>query len=259
MGEDGTVHRFVGIADDVTERKRAEEALKEAKQQAELYLDLMGHDINNMHQIALGYMEIARDMHPVAGQGEFLDKPIEVLQRSARLIQNVRKLQKLKDGVFQTQEVDACELLVDVQREFGAVPHKAITLNLNSCERCHVRANELLHDVFANLVSNAIKHTGDRADIVIDLDIVEDNDGLYCRFVVEDNGPGIPDDFKKVIFNRVLKGTDKAKGMGLGLYLVKSLVESYDGKVWVEDRVKGDHTKGAKFVVMLPATETERH
>jgi signal transduction histidine kinase len=43
------------------------------------------------------------------------------------------------------------------------------------------------------------------------------------------------------------------------LYLVKSLVESYDGKVWVEDRVKGDHTKGAKFVVMLPATETERH
>jgi PAS domain S-box-containing protein len=244
---------------DITERRRAEEALKEAKQQAELYLDLMGHDINNMHQIALGYMEIARDMHPVAGQGEFLDKPIEVLQRSARLIQNVRKLQKLKDGVFQTQEVDACELLVDVQREFGAVPHKAITLNLNRCERCHVRANELLHDVFANLVSNAIKHTGDRADIAIDLDIVEDNDGLHCRFVVEDNGPGIPDDFKKVIFNRVLKGTDKAKGMGLGLYLVKSLVESYDGKVWVEDRVKGDHTKGAKFVVMLPATETERH
>jgi signal transduction histidine kinase len=42
--------------------------------------------------------------------------------------------------------------------------------------------------------------------------------------------------------------------MGLGLYLVKTLVDSYGG-VWAEDRVPGDHTKGARFVVMLPAAE----
>jgi signal transduction histidine kinase len=72
---------------------------------------------------------------------------------------------------------------------------------------------------------------------------------------VEDNGRGIPDDFKRQIFNRMLKGTAKAKGMGLGLYLVRTLVNSYGGRVWVEDRVPGDHTKGAKFVVMLPAIE----
>jgi signal transduction histidine kinase len=53
----------------------------------------------------------------------------------------------------------------------------------------------------------------------------------------------------------MLKGDSKAKGIGLGLYLVKSLVESYDGQVWVEDRVPGDHTKGARFVVMLPTIE----
>jgi signal transduction histidine kinase len=45
------------------------------------------------------------------------------------------------------------------------------------------------------------------------------------------------------------------KGSGPGLYLVKSLVEGYGGRVWVEDRVHGDHTKGARFVVMLPAAD----
>jgi signal transduction histidine kinase len=132
-------------------------------------------------------------------------------------------------------------------------------LNINGYERCFVRANELLHDVFANLVSNAIKHTGDRADIVVDLDAVKDNGSRYYRVMVEDNGPGIPDDFKPKIFNRTLKGTNSARGMGLGLYLVKSLVDSYGGRVWVEDRIFGDHTKGAKFVVMLPAVDEQAH
>ncbi len=265
MHDDGEVQydaagkpiRMFGTVQDITERKRAEGEVIAAKQQAELYLDLMGHDINNMHQIALGYLELARDLQAVKGNNEYLDTPIEVLQRSAQLIQNVRKLQKLREGVFKTQDVDVCRLLADVQREFGAVPHKAIALNMNGCECCHVRANELLHDVFANLVSNAIKHTGDRADIVMDMGIVEEGDDRFCHVAVEDNGPGIPDDFKEKIFTRTLKGTANAKGMGLGLYLVKSLVDSYGGRVWVEDRVQGDYTKGARFVVMLPAVENQ--
>ncbi|MGA9138637.1 MAG: MEDS domain-containing protein [Methanocella sp.] len=248
---DGRDVRFE-LAIDITGRKRAEEELASAKARAELYLDLMGHDINNMHQIALGYLELARDMPTDGGGGEFLDKPIEVLQRSARLIKNVRKLQKLHDDVFQVEPVYIARVLGDVQREFGAVPDKSIMLNLNGREHCRVMANELLQDVFSNLVSNAIKHTGDHADIVVDLDVVEDHGRQYCRIFVEDDGPGIPDEFKGKIFNRLLKGTEKAKGMGLGLYLVKSLVGSFDGRVWVEDRVPGDHSKGAKFVVMLP-------
>ena len=157
--------------------------------------------------------------------------------------------------MFLTDRIDIRNMLASVQREFGAVPGKKVTLNINCNEPCHVRANELLHDVFANLVSNAIKHTGDRADISINMDRVKENGHVYCRVSVEDNGPGIPEDFKGLIFNRVLKGTARAKGMGLGLYLVKSLMDSYGGKVWVEDRMKGDHTKGARFVVMLPAID----
>jgi signal transduction histidine kinase len=212
----------------------------------------MGHDINNMHQIALGYLEMAKDLQADPVVNEFLDKPIEVLQRSARLIRNVRKLQKLHDGPFLTERIEVRAILATVKREFEAVPGKTIALNASCNEPCYVLANELLHDVFANLVSNAIKHTAGGADISISLDRVSENGRVFCRVAVVDDGPGIPDDFKEIIFNRVLQGTLRAKGMGLGLYLVKSLVDSYGGKVWVKDRVPGDYSKGAKFVVLLP-------
>jgi PAS domain S-box-containing protein len=249
--------RWFGIVQDVTERRRVEDELKAAKARAELYIDLMGHDINNMHQIALGYLEMARDMHADGDLKEFIDKPMEVLQRSTQLIKNVRKLQQLQEGMLQTSIINVHTVLADVQREFGSAPEKSITLNMNGCRHCRVRANELLHDVFANLVSNAIKHTGDRSEVAIGLDEVSENGRHYCRVTVEDNGPGIPDNFKDKVFNRMLSGTDKAKGMGLGLYLVKSLVESYGGRVWAEDRVRGDHTKGAKFVVLLPVANEQ--
>jgi signal transduction histidine kinase len=54
---------------------------------------------------------------------------------------------------------------------------------------------------------------------------------------------------KGKLFYRFQRGVTKAHGKGLGLYLARTLVEGYHGKVWVEDRVSGDHTKGARFVV----------
>jgi signal transduction histidine kinase len=205
-----------------------------------------------MHQIALGYLELARSKHPEIRHQEYLDKPIEALQRSSRLIQNVRKLQKLKENSPAPGAVDVIRVLRDVQREYGESSGKKIALYLNGYDSCHVLGDELLHDVFANLVSNAVRHTGDGTEIGITLETKAENEGGFCRVSVEDNGPGIPDDAKGWIFGRSMKGTSMAKGMGLGLYLVRSLVDSYGGQVSVEDRVPGDYTQGARFVVTLP-------
>jgi PAS domain S-box-containing protein len=97
------VNGIVTTTRPITERKRAEEALKEAKTQAELYLDLMSHDISNMHQIALSQLELAEEIIRAEGKisvedAEMISTPIETLQRSANLIDNVRKLQKLRAG-----------------------------------------------------------------------------------------------------------------------------------------------------------------
>jgi PAS domain S-box-containing protein len=247
-----------GYAFDITDTKRAGEALKEAKQQSELYLDLMGHDIRNMNMIGMGFLELALESPDIKKEDkELLLKSLGSLENSTHLIDNVRKLQKARSGEMKHHMVDACHTFMRVLARFSNMPGVNASFNLDIPSSCPVNADDLLYEVFENLVGNAIKHGGPEPVIDIRYDMVEMDDGRYYRFIVEDNGPGIPDATKERIFNRLQRGNTTAKGIGLGLYLVKSLVESYQGKVWAEDRVKGDHTKGARFVVMLPAVESE--
>ena len=101
---------------DITDRKRAENELSEAKDQAELYLDLMGHEINNFNQIALGYLELANDLITSDGRlsednRELIEKPIAALKNSSKLIENVRKLQKMRTKEFRLSRVDMCSVL----------------------------------------------------------------------------------------------------------------------------------------------------
>jgi len=65
----------------------------------------------------------------------------------------------------------------------------------------------------------------------------------------------VPDAMKEAIFSRFQRGETAARGRGLGLYIVRMLVEEFGGSVYVEDRVPGDHTRGARFVILMPAAE----
>ena len=68
----------------------------------------------------------------------------------------------------------------------------------------------------------------------------------------KDNGEGIPDLQKKHIFQHEFKEFVSGKGMGLGLSLVKKIIKSYNGNIRVEDKVKGDYTKGSNFILLIP-------
>jgi signal transduction histidine kinase len=64
---------------------------------------------------------------------------------------------------------------------------------------------------------------------------------------VEDTGPGIPDVQKEAIFHRFTRGRERAGGQGLGLYIVRTLIKRYGGRVWADDRVPGRPEEGAAF------------
>lgn len=246
---------------DTTDRKRTEIALQDAKAQAELYIDLMGHDINNMNQAAMGFLEIVQDKIMLRGSLEAGDLPLiasamESLRNSSKLIGSVRKLQKERKGVLKPEVISLGKVLAGVKEQYSSVPGREVTISYNALCDCRVMANELIVDVFSNLVGNAIKHSTGPLAININLQTVQDQGTLYCRVSIEDTGPGISDQLKRSIFRRADREHEKMTGKGLGLYLVKTLIDDYRGKVWVEDRVPGDSGKGSRFVVLLPALRT---
>jgi len=234
--------------------------LEEAKSRSDMYLDLMGHDINNMNQVALGYLELADnlvDSGDTLGKGReaLIKRPIEALEDSSNLINNVRKLQQARTDTLPVKAVDLNMTLAEMADQYSHIPGRDIRVDFTRAGESLVYANELIKDVFSNLIWNAIKHSDAGKPLAIHLHIDDEmRDGIkYYKVSVEDNGPGIRDELKERLFSRFSRGETKAKGSGLGLYLVKTLVEGFHGRVWVEDNVQGDHTKGVRFIVMLPA------
>jgi PAS domain S-box-containing protein len=264
IDENGERQFYYIFVMDISGRKRVEETLREreanlaeARDQAELYLDLMGHDINNMNQVALGYLEMASGILDKEGgldkeHRSLITKPMEMLRSNSALISNVRKLQRGRAGDYKSQIIDLDKMLAEVAAQFSGVEGRDVTVSLDACP-CRVEANELLRDVFQNLVVNAIKHSEGDLSICIKAVDVEEDGRRSCRVSVEDNGPGISDDIKKGLFKRGSFKRTRASGKGFGLCLARMLVEDFGGKIWVEDRVPGDYRQGCRFVVILPS------
>ncbi len=251
--------KLVGVIQDITERKKAEIALETTKSQAELYLDLMGHDINNTNQIAMGYLELGLDILKSDGKlgtdgAQYLAKPLEALEKSTRLISSVRKIQREKVGAYKPELIDIGKMIEELIANNPLITGRDIKIDFSSTT-CIVKANELLNDVFLNIIGNAVKHSTGPLVINIEVNRLKMNSLSYCRVTVEDNGPGIPDDLKKTLLSGACLAKSRVAGTGFGLCLIKILLDDFHGKIWVEDRVSGDHTKGARFVVMLPAVE----
>jgi len=243
------------LKDEIAERIKIEEELKESKAQTELYVDLMAHDINNMNQIAMGFLELALEDTALDDETkEMVGKPIEVLKSSTRQIDNVRKIQRITHNGLKKKTMDLGLIISEAIKQYSDVPGNDVHINYTPIGDCHVLANDFLIDVFTNLIGNSIKHSNGSVSIDITLSKRSDDYGNnYYLVAVADDGPGISDELKFKIFNRFLRGDTKARGSGIGLYLVQALVNDYCGKVWVEDRISGDRSRGSKFFVELPA------
>ncbi|NLZ31085.1 MAG: ATP-binding protein, partial [Methanomicrobiales archaeon] len=107
-----------------------------------------------------------------------------------------------------------------------------------------VWADDLLPEVFSNLIRNAVKLGGPGTAITVRVEEYGDENILIS---IEDTGPGIPDPLKGSILHRFERGWIEGCGDGLGLFVVRTLIERYGGTLRVEDRVEGRPDLGAAF------------
>jgi PAS domain S-box-containing protein len=249
----------------VISKLKAEEALRESEKnyrrsynRAEFYKDLFAHDMNNILQNLKSSAELLRLWLNDPEKGEKIRDLINILKeqidRGASLITNVRKLSAIEDEGVDEKIIELNHLLTTTITQIkNRFLERQVKIKFDpASEFSNVKAGDLLVDVFENILINAIMHN--KSDIIqleVKISEVQEYNKKYFKIEFLDNGIGILDDVKEVIFNRAYKKEKATSGMGIGLSLVKKIITSYGGKIWIENRVKGDYTKGSNFIVLL--------
>ena len=265
IDENGKVKGIIAIANDITEMKLAQEALKESEEnyrgafeRAEFYKDLFAHDISNILQnirSSIGLISIwLTNPGKIESMNDIVNIVNEQIIRGAKLVSNIRKLSQISETLDVTESVEIFQILKSAGKFIhNSFPERDISIEINSqIDKAYVRSNRLLLDVFENILFNAIKYN-DKLKIEIDVKISKEEKGNIKYFKVEfiDNGLGVPDVMKKQIFKGISNRKEKVHGMGLGLLLVKNIITLYNGEIWVEDKVKADPSKGSNFILLL--------
>jgi signal transduction histidine kinase len=177
------------------------------------------------------------------------------LTRGKKLIRNVRNLTDLEEYEMILEPVDVfSELRNAIDFSLISFPKRKIKIKISSIrENLYAKANELLSEVFENIIMNAIKYNRSKiAKIEIMVSKVEINSEKYVKIKFKDNGIGIDDDRKNTIFQEVHLKRRNPNGMGIGLSLVAKLIELYGGEIWVENRIGGEPAKGSNFIILIP-------
>jgi PAS domain S-box-containing protein len=248
---------LAGIASIALENFKVFEGQVLATNEIALLNDLMTHDINNFNQGIMGYIELLLDDKRLDdNQRKYAERALVQVRNNARLIDNIRKLAKVRtmsDSGFVTSDLQkAVAEAIDIVTK-TVVDRKVTVVSTLAPGTHYVMANEYLNDIFLNVLSNAVKFdTSTRVRVEVNIEDEAAPQGDSWLISVVDHGRGIPDDRKNVVFERFATGVTGVKGFGLGLSIVSAIVKKYGGRIWVEDRVKGDASKGTVFKIMLP-------
>ncbi|WP_407356494.1 PAS domain S-box protein [Methanolobus sp. WCC5] len=252
--ENGERIGMISSGEDITERKKAEEKLKryaeelqEANELKDLFTDIIRHDLLTPASVIKGYTEelllaVKDEQARMLAEkvSESNDRLIEMLETATKLA----KLQKEEDIVFEKMDiVPVFRMVTDSFRtQLEKKKHEVVFSGMESCI-CVV--NPVIEEVFANLLSNAIKYSPSKTKIGITFS--DDND--MWKVSIADNGIGIPDQDKPLLFDRFHRADKKGiKGTGLGLAIVKRIIELHSGHFGVTDNPQG---QGSVFWVAV--------
>ena len=255
-----TVMLITGVIALIEEKiLRSENKYRLAYSRAEFYKDLFVHDINNILQNLQFSLEIMSQNLEGYEKKENIDELVKIaksqVKRGAELGLNVKKLSDLEMGAIKNEPIEIYDVLEqiinDIKTKFSEEEIKIDIIG--DRDKIYVIANMLLEDVIRIILNNAIRYNDNSIkEISIQISKIVKDFGSDIKIEFIDNGVGFPDTMKKTIFQPVYKKTKDFKRIGLGLLLANEVIGNISGKIWVEDKVQGDHTKGSNVIILIP-------
>ena len=259
-GNVGRPPRLIGFVSDITERRRTTEALEDASRNKDEFLAMLAHELRN-------------PLAPISAAAQILSMgradAALTLKAGAIIDRQARHMNRLLDDLLDTSRVTHGLVALNITRlELKRVVVEAIEQARPMIEECRHRFtvqqdpapafvmgdDKRLVQVFANLLNNAAKYTPRGGNLALSV-VCED---AVARITVSDDGIGMaPETLGKAfeLFSQAARSSDRATGgLGLGLALVKSLVERHHGAVVAHSAGKG---RGSEFVITLPLLATE--
>lgn len=211
---------------------------KEREKEWEFYNSTLRHDIFNKNEIALGYIGLIEKTNLTKKQKQFLEKIKDAIVDSNKLIENVRKAEEIRKTEEKLSPVNIKKIVESICESYEEQLSKENIMMHCDMEECTVFADGFLGEIFSNLIKNAIQHAKCN-----NIKIRGKKEGKYYKIYFEDDGRGIEEKNLEKIFEEGWKKS--GGGSGLGLYIVKKLMERYGGKIDVESELG----KGTKFIM----------
>jgi signal transduction histidine kinase/ActR/RegA family two-component response regulator len=258
---DGTMLGAGVVVADIDDRKRMEEALKDADQRKDQFLAMLAHELRNPLAPISNAVQIMQLEGPNGRNFRWSTEVIEdQIKHMTRMVDDLLDVSRITRGKVDLQKetialAEVVELAVEASRPLIEDYHHQLTITLPP-QPVYVEVDPArLAQVLSNLLNNAAKYTDEGGQITLTAERL----GKDVVIRVRDTGIGIaPDLLPKIfdLFTQADRTLSRSRGgLGIGLTLVRSLVELHDGRVTAQSK---GHGQGSEFVVRLPAAAGDR-
>ena len=256
---------FVAIFDVITERKVLEQErekftreLTEKNTELERFTYTVSHDLKSplvTIKTFLGYLH--QDVTDADKQR--IEKDLLFMNNAADkmglLLQELLEMSRIGRIINPPVKIPSAELVQEaVGMIAGRITERGVQVQISGESVILYGDRSRLIEIWQNLLENAVKFMGDQASPQIEIGV--EHKGPETVFFVRDNGSGIEPQYQSKIFNLFEKINAKTDGTGMGLAIVKRIVELYQGKIWVESRGLG---QGSSFIFTLPAALSDKN